>query len=75
MRSDEGLFRLPVDRVFTLPGLGTVATGTVVAGRVRVGDSIAIMPSGAEARVRSIQVHGQAREVADAGHAGIRQVD
>ena len=69
MRSDEGLFRLPVDRVFTLPGLGTVATGTVVAGRVRVGDSIAIMPSGAEARVRSI--HAQHRD-AEIGRAGQR---
>ena len=69
MRSDEGLFRLAVDRVFTLPGLGTVATGTAVAGRVRVGDSITIMPSGAEARVRSI--HAQHRD-AEIGRAGQR---
>ena len=69
MRSDEGLFRLPVDRVFTLPGLGTVATGTAIAGRIRVGDSITVMPSGAVARVRSI--HAQHRD-AELGRAGQR---
>jgi selenocysteine-specific elongation factor len=69
MRTDEGLFRLPIDRVFTLPGIGTVATGTVIAGRVRVGDSIVVMPSGAEARVRSI--HAQNRE-SETGRAGQR---
>jgi selenocysteine-specific elongation factor len=69
MRSDEGLFRLPVDRVFTLPGLGTVATGTAIAGRIRVGDSITVMPSGTLARVRSI--HAQHRD-AELGRAGQR---
>jgi selenocysteine-specific elongation factor len=67
MRSDEGLFRLPVDRVFTLPGLGTVATGTAIAGRVRVGDSIAIMPSSAAARVRSIHAQHRDAEFCRAG--------
>jgi len=69
MRSDAGLFRLPVDRVFTLPGLGTVATGTAIAGRVCVGDCIAAMPSGTVARVRSI--HAQHRN-AEVGRAGQR---
>jgi selenocysteine-specific elongation factor len=69
MRSDEGLFRLPIDRVFTLAGLGTVATGTAVAGRVRVDDRVIVMPSGAEARVRSI--HAQNRDSA-MGRAGQR---
>jgi selenocysteine-specific elongation factor len=69
MRSDEGLFRLPIDRVFTLQGLGTVTTGTVIAGRVCVGDSISVMPAGKVARVRSI--HAQHRN-ADIGRAGQR---
>jgi selenocysteine-specific elongation factor len=68
-RGDAGLFRLAVDRVFTLPGHGTVVAGTVFAGRVAVGDTVAVMPSGLSVRVRSI--HAQNRS-ADAGHAGQR---
>jgi selenocysteine-specific elongation factor len=59
-RSAEGLFRLAVDRVFTLPGRGTVATGTARAGRVQVGDTLAVMPAGTPVRVRSI--HAQNRD-------------
>jgi selenocysteine-specific elongation factor len=68
-RSDTGLFRLPVDRVFTLPGLGMIATGTAIAGRIHVGDSITVMPSGVDARVRSI--HAQHRD-SKFGRAGQR---
>jgi selenocysteine-specific elongation factor len=69
MRSDAGLFRLSVDRVFTLPGRGTVATGTALAGRVVVGDTLSVMPVGALVRVRSI--HAQNREC-ESGRAGQR---
>jgi selenocysteine-specific elongation factor len=69
MRSDAGLFRLAVDRVFTLPGRGTVATGTALAGRVVVGDTLSVMPVGALVRVRSI--HAQNREC-ESGRAGQR---
>ena len=69
MRCEEGLFRLAVDRVFTLPGRGTVATGTVLAGRVHVGDTITVMPAGTSARVRSI--HAQNRD-SEFGRAGQR---
>jgi selenocysteine-specific elongation factor len=69
MRSDAGLFRLAVDRVFTLPGRGTVATGTALAGRVLVGDTLSVMPVGALVRVRSI--HAQNREC-ESGRAGQR---
>jgi selenocysteine-specific elongation factor len=65
----DGLFRLSVDRVFTLPGRGTVATGTARGGRVRVGDTLAVMPAGLTVRVRSI--HAQNRET-DVGCAGQR---
>jgi selenocysteine-specific elongation factor len=69
MRSEDGLFRLAVDRVFTLPGRGTVATGTALAGRVHVGDRIAVMPAGTSVRVRSI--HAQNRD-SESGRAGQR---
>ena len=61
-RRPDRLFRLAVDRVFTLPGHGTVVTGTAFAGRVHVGDSLTVMPSGLEARVRSIHAQGQPAE-------------
>jgi selenocysteine-specific elongation factor len=66
---EDGLFRLGVDRVFTLPGRGTVATGTARAGRVQVGDTLAVMPAGILVRVRSI--HAQNRDTG-IGRAGER---
>ncbi len=68
-RSTLGLFRLSVDRVFSLPGRGTVAAGTVHAGTVRVGETVTLMPLGATARIRSI--HAQSRDT-DIGVAGQR---
>jgi selenocysteine-specific elongation factor len=62
-------FRLAVDRCFTLGGTGTVVTGTVFAGEVKVGDEVRITPSGATARVRSIHAQNRA---AQAGRAGER---
>jgi selenocysteine-specific elongation factor len=61
-RSADGAWRLPVDRVFTLRGFGTVVTGTLASGVVHVGDAI-----GSGGKVRSIQVHGEARGEARAG--------
>jgi selenocysteine-specific elongation factor len=68
-RADEGLFRLAVDRVFTLPGHGTVAAGTVFSGRVHAGDTVMVMPGKLSARVRSL--HAQSRP-AEMGRAGER---
>ena len=62
-------FRLAVDRVFTLSGVGVVATGTVLSGSVHLGDRIQLSPSGLLARVRSL--HAQNRP-AEAAHAGER---
>src|SRR3954449_12879903 len=59
--------RLPVDRAFHLKGLGVVVTGTLASGSVRPGDTLELLPKGERVRVRSIQVHGQPRERADAG--------
>jgi len=63
----EGHFRLPVDRVFTVAGFGTVVTGTLLAGEIRVGDELELLPSGREGRVRGIQAHGAKSEQGQAG--------
>ncbi|WP_343292397.1 selenocysteine-specific translation elongation factor [Vandammella animalimorsus] len=68
-RPSQGLFRLAVDRSFTLPGQGTIVTGTVFGGSVRVGDVLRHSPSGQSVRVRSIHAQNQP---AQAGHSGQR---
>ncbi len=60
--------RLPIDRVFTIKGAGTVVTGTLWSGAVSVGDELEVLPEGALTRVRSIQIHGEAVEEAREGH-------
>ena len=65
--TDVGLFRLPVDRVFTIKGFGTVVTGTLVSGKVATGNEVEIAPVGLRARVRGIQVHNRTVETAEAG--------
>jgi selenocysteine-specific elongation factor len=66
-RAADDRFRLPVDRVFALAGAGTIVTGTVWSGAVREGESVTVLPAGVTARVRSVQVHGQAAEQAGPG--------
>ncbi len=63
----DGIFRLPIDRVFTMKGFGTVVTGTLWSGTVRVGDEVVIWPRELRSRVRRLQVHGQTVEQAWAG--------
>ena len=58
---------MPIDRVFTLPGRGTIVTGTLMQGRVAVGDTVGIAPLGTSVRVRSLQVFGEARDAATGG--------
>jgi selenocysteine-specific elongation factor len=58
-RPDNGIFRMPVDRVFTLRGFGTVIAGTILSGEVKEGDKAEIFPDGITARVRGVQVHHQ----------------
>ena len=62
-------FRLPIDRVFSVDGFGTVVTGTLTEGAVRVGDAVELVPSGLQSRVRTLQVHS---ESVDAAYAGQR---
>jgi selenocysteine-specific elongation factor len=64
----KGIFRLPIDRVFTIKGFGTVVTGTAISGRLKVGEAVHIYPPEFKARVRGLQVHGQAVEEALAGN-------
>ena len=63
----SGLFRLAVDRSFTLTGIGTVVTGTVLSGQVAVGDQVVVSPSGRAARVRSIHAQNQLAQTGIAG--------
>jgi selenocysteine-specific elongation factor len=66
-RSAEGPARLPIDRVFSVKGFGTVVTGTMAGGGFRVGDAVVVLPGGARGRVRSLEVHGGRRQEALAG--------
>src|SRR5947208_3476408 len=59
-RPADDLFRPPIDRVFAVAGAGTVVTGSTWSGSVAVGDAVRLLPLGREARVRSIEIHGEA---------------
>ena len=59
-RRRHDLFRLPIDRVFTMKGHGTVVTGTLISGVLRVGDEVVLEPSGIASKVRGLQSHGSA---------------
>jgi len=66
-RPTTRVFRLAIDRVFTKKGFGTIATGTVLGGEVRLGEELEVIPSGLAPRVRGLEVHGEAVELARAG--------
>lgn len=66
-RTSADLFRLPVDRVFSVAGAGTVVTGTTWAGSARVGDEVRVLPGDERARIRSIECHGEAAGAAVPG--------
>ncbi len=66
-RDSRALARLPIDRVFTMKGFGTVVTGTLVAGTIRREEEMEVFPTGRKVRVRGVQVHGQASDAAVAG--------
>jgi selenocysteine-specific elongation factor len=66
-RPADDLFRLPVDRAFSVAGAGTVVTGTTWSGTARVGDEVVIWPGRLTARIRSVQVHGSPRPAAEPG--------
>jgi selenocysteine-specific elongation factor len=66
-RPDLGRPRVPVDRVFTIPGFGTVVTGTLADGYLRVGDELEILPGGIRGRVRGLQTHKRKEDIAVPG--------
>lgn len=74
-------FRLPVDRVFSVDGFGTVVTGTLIEGSMHEGDLAELVPSGAATRIRNLQVHGKDVDTAYAGQrvavnlAGLKKTD
>ena len=61
------VFRLPIDRVFTMKGFGSVITGTTFSGRLETERDVEVLPSGDRSRARAIQVHGEPRDAAVAG--------
>jgi selenocysteine-specific elongation factor len=63
----KGLFRLPIDRVFTLKGFGTVVTGTAVSGSISVDNDVEILPSNIKSKVRGLHSHGKSIQTAYAG--------
>jgi selenocysteine-specific elongation factor len=66
-RPSSGIARLPIDRVFTMKGFGTVITGTLLAGTVSVGDEVEILPSAIKTKIRGIQVHKESVTTVNAG--------
>ena len=74
-------FRLPVDRVFSVDGFGTVVTGTLIEGSIHEGDAAELVPSGRATRIRNLQVHGKNVDAAYAGQrvainlAGLKKTD
>jgi len=63
----DGIFRLPIDRVFTLKGFGTVVTGTALSGTITLDSPVEILPSGIKSKVRGLQTHGRGVDKAYAG--------
>jgi selenocysteine-specific elongation factor len=66
-KNSAALARLPIDRVFTMKGFGTVVTGTLVAGTIRKEEELEVFPAGKRVRIRGVQLHGSPAEAAVAG--------
>ncbi|MGB3340089.1 MAG: selenocysteine-specific translation elongation factor [bacterium] len=66
-KKDRGIFRLPVDRCFTIKGFGTVVAGTVLSGKLKIGDTLELLPCKKKVKVRGIQVHNEKVEEVSTG--------
>ena len=66
-RRSDGVFRLPIDRVFTIKGFGTVVTGTLISGSISLEDTVEILPQQITTRIRHVQVHETSVPIASAG--------
>ena len=67
VKKDRGIFRLPIDRCFTIKGFGTVVAGTVLSGKINVGDTLELLPHNKKVKVRGIQVHNEKIEQVTTG--------
>lgn len=67
-KNRTGILRIPIDRVFTVTGYGTIVTGIVISGKVRRGDALEIYPLGRMTTARNIQIHNRGAGEAEAGH-------
>ncbi|MBK7643784.1 MAG: selenocysteine-specific translation elongation factor [Planctomycetes bacterium] len=68
-RSAEGVFRMPIQRVFSAHGFGTIVTGIPMSGTIRVGETLEILPGGLKGKVRGIQAYQEPTDTARAGHS------
>ena len=68
-RSEEGVFRMPVQRVFSAKGFGTIVTGIPVSGAVKIGETLELQPGGLRGKVRGIQAYHEKTDIARAGHS------
>lgn len=66
-RDAAGAFRMPIDKIYTIPGIGTVVSGTVWRGRAHTADTLEVLPERTTIRVRGIQTHGKSTDAAEAG--------
>ncbi len=66
-KTDKGVFRMPIDRCFTMKGFGTVIAGTVLSGRIRIGDTVELLPQKKELKIRGIEVHNKKVEEVGTG--------
>jgi selenocysteine-specific elongation factor len=66
-KGDAGLFRLPIDRVFSIKGFGTVVTGTLISGSIRTGEDVTVLPLRISSRIRGMQVHNKSVSLAESG--------
>jgi len=73
-RSIDGVFRLPVERAFSVKGCGTVLSGIPVSGSVRLGDEVVLLPEGLEGRINGIQVYGRESDIARSGQCAALNV-
>ena len=81
IKNPDTPFRIPVDRVFSIEGFGTVITGTLIEGQMNVGDAVTIYPKGLQTKIRNLQVHSKDVQTAYAGQrvavnlAGLKKTD
>jgi len=66
-KTDKGVFRMPIDRCFTMKGFGTVIAGTVLSGRIKIGDIVELLPQKKELKIRGIEVHNKKVEEVGTG--------